>query len=115
MRAPRIEPRPELTTQFTRLDDDLHICPVLPQDVVHCGRVPRLSFGALLLGEIDAELIASRITRALLVHRPSVSFVATSHDAVVAHDIVLFSVCRNDRQAIGLSLVSNGGTPSEHV
>ena len=45
---------------LVRLDDDVNVFAVLPHDVVHRRRIPGGGLGALLLGEIDAELVVVR-------------------------------------------------------
>ena len=86
-----------------RLDHQMHVLPVLLDDVVHGRRVPELGLLVLLLAEVDAELV--RRGRALLVDRPRVRLVAAADDAVVAGDVMFPGVCGDDRQTVDLSLV----------
>ncbi len=93
------------------LDDEVHVAPVLPHDVVHRRRVPGVGLHLLLLGEVDAELVLRRVGPALPVHRPGVGRVAAADDAVMAGDVVFLRVCGNDRQTVDLALVSHGSLP----
>ena len=96
---------------LVRLDDDVHVLAVLPDDVVHRRRIPRGRLGGLLLAEVDAELVLIRRRAALLVHRPRVGLVAAADDAVVAGDVEFLRVLRDDRKAVDLTLVSHGFLP----
>ena len=90
-----------------RLDDDVNVLAVLLDDVVHRRRIPGVGFGRLLLGEIDAEGVGCRVGAALLVHRPGIGVIAAADDAVVAGDVVLLRVRRDDRQAVDVTFVSH--------
>jgi hypothetical protein len=81
---------------------------VLLHDVVHRRRVPGDGLRALLLAQIDAELIVARRRAALPVDVPAEGLVAATDDAEVADDIVLGGVSRDDRQTVDVALVSHG-------
>ena len=90
-----------------RLDDDVHVLAVLLDDVVHRRRIPGGRLGRLLLGKIDAEGIGCRVGAALLVHWPRIGVIAAADDAVVAGDVLLFRVRRDDRQTVDVTFVSH--------
>ena len=100
---------------MVRLDHDMHIAAVLLDDVVHRGRIPRGRVCALLLGEVNAELVLVRCRAALLVSRPRVSLVAAADDAEVAGNVEFLGVLRDDRKAVNLTLVSHDFLSSQHV
>jgi hypothetical protein len=52
-----------------------------------------------------AEFVLIWRGAALLVHRPGIGFVATADDAVVAGDVELPRVRRDDRETVDLALV----------
>ena len=112
MRAPRTEPRPEFTTQS--LSGLMTMCTSSPfcwTMLYIDGRVPGGGFGRLLLAEVDAELVLVRRRAALLVDGPCIGFVAAADDAVVAGDVELLRVLRDDREAVDLTFVSHGFLP----
>ena len=80
---------------------------VLLDDVVHGWRIPGVRLGRLLPGKIDPESVRSGIGAALLVRRPGVGVVAAPDDAVVAGDVLLLGVGRNDRQTVDVTFVSH--------
>ena len=96
---------------LVRLDDDVNVFPVLLDDVVHRGGVPSGGFGRLLLAEIDTELVLIRGRTALLVHGPAIGLVAAADDAVVAGDVELLRILRDDREAVDLTFVSHDFLP----
>ena len=83
---------------LVRLDDDVNVLAVLLDDVVHRRRVPRGGLGVLLLAKIDAEVVLVGRRAALLVHGPGIGVVAAADDAVVADDVELLGVLRDDRK-----------------
>src|SRR5229473_1661078 len=93
----------------------MHVAAVLAHDVIHRGRVPRSRLGRLLLAEVDAELVLICRGAALLVGRPRVRFIAAADDAVVARDVELLGVLRDDRETVNLTLVSHDDFSSQHV
>ena len=93
---------------FVGLDDNVHILPVLLHDVVHRGRVPRVSIGALLLRKIGFEDVLGRVCGTLLVHGPGVGMIAAANDAEVAGNVLFLGVRRDDGQAIDLALECHG-------
>ncbi len=98
-------------TVHIRLYHQLHVAPVLADDVVHRRRIPRLGVHDLLFAQIDAELVLFGCGSALTVHRPSVGLVAAADDAVVAGDVEFLRIGRDDRQAADLTLESHGSSP----
>jgi hypothetical protein len=89
----------------------MHVLAVLLDDIVHGRRIPRGRLGFLLLRKIDAEFVLIWRGVALLVDGPSVSFIAAADDAVVAGDVELLRVLRDDRKAVDLTLVSHRSLP----
>ena len=89
------------------LDDDVDVLAVLLDDVVHGRGIPGGRLRRLLLGKIDAEGVGRRVGAALLVHRPGIGVIAAADDAVVAGDVVLLRIRRDDRQAVDVTFVSH--------
>ena len=96
-------------TVDVRFDHQMHVFAVLLDDVVHRRRIPSVRILKLLLAQILARPV--RQCGALLVHRPSVGFVAASYDAVVAGHVVDARICGNDRQTVDLTFVSHFTLP----
>lgn len=84
---------------------------ILLDDVVHRGRVPIASIGALLLGEVGVEFVLARIGASLLVDVPGVGLVAAPYDAEMAGDVVLLGIRGDDRETIDLTLVGHSLLP----
>src|SRR5271165_436916 len=89
----------------------MHILAVLPDDVVHRGGVPGSGIGRLLLGEVDAKLVLTWCRATLLVGRPCIGLVAAADDAIVAGDVELLGVFRDDRESVDLTFVGHDVLP----
>ena len=110
-RHPRAARRPQPGIDHAvhiRFHDQMHVAPVLFDDVVHRRRIPRLGVLILLLAQIDAELVLVGGGAALLVHRPCIGLVAATDDAIVADRVVFGRIGGNDRQPVDLSFVGHG-------
>ena len=116
MRAPRIEPSPEFTTQAgIGLDDEVNVFPVLLDDVVHRrGSTSSASSASCCFERSTPNLLCARARAALLVDVPGVGLVAAADDAELADDVVLLGVRRDDREPIDMALECHGSA-LQHV
>jgi hypothetical protein len=93
----------------------MHVLPILADYIIHGGRIPSCRLGWLLLRKVYTELVLGGSSSTLFIYGPGIGFVAAANDAIVAGYIELFGVCRDDRQAIDMTLVSQFLLPSEHI
>ena len=89
----------------------MNVASVLLDDVVHGRRVPGRGFRILLFGKVNAECVVARRLTALRVHVPAVGVIAAANDAVVADDVVLLGVRRNDGELTDMPFVSHLAPP----
>ena len=113
MRAPRTEPRPEFTTQslsgLMTMWTSFPFC--LTTLYIDGAYQASVSAGLLLARGRSPNLLPAGSVVALLVDVPGVGLVAASDDAVVADHVVFLGVRRDDRQAVGLTLVGHADPP----
>ena len=89
----------------------MNVPSILFDYVVHRRSVPSWRLRLLLGSKVNPESIFRRGSATLVAGIPRVGLIAAADDAVVADDVVLFGIDRNDRKLADLTLICHVDLP----